>query len=373
MPAPRPSLTATTPPAGARAATTTTAAAIRATDLQKTYGKGEKAVAAVAGISLTVPAGTVFGLLGPNGAGKSTIVKLLTTLARPDSGTAEVAGVDVLRDPAEVRRRIGYVSQKPGFDPVGTGRENLILQGRVYGLRATAARRRADALLERFGLTAAAHRLLRTWSGGMQRKLDVAMGLIHQPDVLFLDEPTNGLDPQARADMWSEIAELADDGGLTVLLTTHYLQEADRLAGHLVIIDTGRVVAAGTPDGLKDQLHGDSVQIGLAARDVAQQAVTVLAGIDQVSGVSADGTRVRARVTDGARALPALIAALDAAGIRVLDVTVARPSLDDVYLRYAGRSFRSAEHHAGPREADERVHGAGDGNGSAGDNRPAVA
>jgi ABC-2 type transport system ATP-binding protein len=372
MPAPRASLDATTPPAGADPATAIGDAAIRAADLQKSYGKGEKAVAAVAGISLTVPAGTVFGLLGPNGAGKSTTVKLLTTLARPDSGTAMVAGADVVRDPAGVRRRIGYVSQKPGFDPVGTGRENLVLQGRVYGLRAASARRRADALLERFGLGAAANRLLRTWSGGMQRKLDVAMGLIHQPDVLFLDEPTTGLDPEARAEMWSEIANLAGDDGLTVLLTTHYLEEADRLADHLLIVDAGRVVATGTPDGLKDQLHGDSVQIGLAATEVAQQAVTVLAGIDPVRAVAADGARVRARVTDGARALPALMAALDAASIPVVDVTVARPSLDDVYLHYAGRSFRSAEQRAGAPAAD-RGRDASNATGAAGASGKAVA
>jgi ABC-2 type transport system ATP-binding protein len=346
MPAPRAFPNATIRPAGPNRSAAPGSAAIRATDLHKTYGTGDKAVAAVAGISLTVPAGTIFGLLGPNGAGKSTTVKMLTTLARPDSGTAEVAGVAVMRDPAGVRRRIGYVSQKPGFDPVGTGRENLVLQGRVYGLRAASARRRADALLERFGLGAAANRLLRTWSGGMQRKLDVAMGLIHQPDVLFLDEPTTGLDPEARADMWSEIATLAGDGGLTVLLTTHYLDEADRLAGHLVIIDAGRVVASGTPDELKSELHGDSVRIGLAAPDVAAQAVTVLAAADQVLEVTADGARLRARVPDGARALPGLLAALDAAAIPVVDVTVARPSLDDVYLRHAGRSFRSAPERA---------------------------
>ena len=247
--------------------------AIRATGLRKTYRGRGGTVTAVDGIDLTVPAGAVFGLLGPNGAGKSTTVKLLTTLARPDSGTAEVAGIDVLRDPAGVRQRIGYVSQKPGFDPVGTGRENLVLQGRVYGLRATVANRRAEELLERFGLSAASNRLLRTWSGGMQRKLDVAMGLIQQPEVLFLDEPTTGLDPESRAEMWSTIADLATNG-LTVLLTTHYLDEADRLAERLVIVDAGRIVAAGTPDQLKRELRGDSVQISVGTADMAARAVT---------------------------------------------------------------------------------------------------
>jgi ABC-2 type transport system ATP-binding protein len=316
--------------------------AIRATGLRKTYRGRGGTVTAVDGIDLTVPAGAVFGLLGPNGAGKSTTVKLLTTLARPDSGTAEVAGIDVLRDPAGVRQRIGYVSQKPGFDPVGTGRENLVLQGRVYGLRATVANRRAEELLERFGLSAASNRLLRTWSGGMQRKLDVAMGLIQQPEVLFLDEPTTGLDPESRAEMWSTIADLATNG-LTVLLTTHYLDEADRLAGRLVIVDAGRIVAAGTPDQLKRELRGDSVQIGVGTADMAARAVTALAGYDDILEVSAESTALRARVPNGARALPAIMAALDRAGIAATDVTVSRPSLDDVYLRYAGRSFQHAD------------------------------
>jgi ABC-2 type transport system ATP-binding protein len=328
---------------------------IRATGLRKTYHGRGSIVTAVDGLDLEVAAGSIFGLLGPNGAGKSTTVKLLSTLARPDSGTAEVAGVDVLRHPAAVRERIGYVSQRPGFDPIGSGRENLVLQGRIYGLRARAARRRADELLDRFGLSTAANRLARTWSGGMQRKLDVAMGLIHRPDVLFLDEPTTGLDPQARTEMWHEISTLAG-GGLTVLLTTHYLDEADRLADRLVIIDEGRIVAAGSPDQLKSELRGDSVQIGVATPDMAERAVTMLAGDDSVLEVAAESSRVRARVSNGARALPGIIAALDQVGIAVSDVTVARPSLDDVYLCHAGRSFQHADA-AGTARADGRGHG----------------
>src|SRR4051812_23238134 len=223
---------------------------IVAGELVKTYGKGDKAVRALAGVSFSVPAGSVFGLLGPNGAGKSSTVKILSTLSRADSGTATVAGHDVATAPEAVRRSIGYVSQKPGFDPVATGKENLVLQGRIHGLSGPSARRRADELLDLFGLAEAADRLAGKWSGGMQRKLDVCLGLVHHPQVLFLDEPTTGLDPEARTDMWSEISRLATDQGLTVLLTTHYLDEADRLADRLVIVDRGSVVAEGTPDEL---------------------------------------------------------------------------------------------------------------------------
>jgi ABC-2 type transport system ATP-binding protein len=218
--------------------------AIEAKGLVKTYPKG---VRAVDGIDLAVEAGSIFGLLGPNGAGKSTTVKMLTTLTRPDEGTATVAGHDVVRAAERVRQAIGVVSQKPGVDPDATGRENLVLQGDLYGLPGAEVRRRTDELLGRFGLAEAARRLVRTYSGGMQRKLDVAMGLINRPQVLFLDEPTTGLDPEARAEMWSAIERLAREESVTVLLTTHYLEEADRLAGRLAIVDRGRIVAIGTP------------------------------------------------------------------------------------------------------------------------------
>ncbi|MGH3425877.1 MAG: ABC transporter ATP-binding protein, partial [Nocardioidaceae bacterium] len=205
------------PPAGAPAP------AIHTDHLVKTYGRGEKSVRALDGVGFDVSPGTVFALLGPNGAGKSTTVKILTTLSRADAGTAAVAGYDVATEPGRVRRAIGYVSQKPGFDPIATGTENLVHTGRVYGMGAREARTRSAELLERFGLTDAANRLSGKWSGGMQRKLDVAMGLVHRPRVLFLDEPTTGLDPEARADMWAEMSRLTRDG-LTVLLTTHYLE-----------------------------------------------------------------------------------------------------------------------------------------------------
>jgi ABC-2 type transport system ATP-binding protein len=218
--------------------------AVVAEALVKTYPGG---VRALDGLSLTVRPGEIFGLLGPNGAGKSTTVRILTTLARPDSGTARVAGHDVLRAPDRVRRAIGVVAQRSGADPAASGRDNLLLQGRLYGLRGARLGGRVDELLDRFDLTGAARRPVRTWSGGMQRRLDVALGLVHRPHVLFLDEPTTGLDPEVRAAMWAEIGRLAAEDTLAILLTTHYLEEADRLADRLAIVDDGRVVAQGSP------------------------------------------------------------------------------------------------------------------------------
>jgi len=337
-------MTSPAPPA-TRAATTRTPA-VQATGLVKTYqvkGRNEP-VRALDGLSISVEPGIVFGLLGPNGAGKSTTVKILTTLAAADSGSATVAGHDVAADPARVRRAIGVVAQRSGADPVATGRENLLLQGRLYGMRGAELGRRADELLSRFDLTDAAKRQVKTYSGGMQRRLDVALGLIHRPQVLFLDEPTTGLDPEARTAMWEEIARLAGDEGLTILLTTHYLEEADKLAARLAIVDRGRIVAEGTPDELKGELHGDAVHVELVRAPEAE-ALAVYEALGRVPGVreiTVDGRRVSARADDGAAAVPAVLAALDQAGSPVAAVTVARPSLDDVYLRYAGRSFADA-------------------------------
>jgi ABC-2 type transport system ATP-binding protein len=319
--------------------TTASPLAIEASELVKTY-PGD--VRALDGVSFGVAAGTVFGLLGPNGAGKSTTVKILTTLSRPDSGRASVAGIDVLADPRGVRQSIGCVAQKSGVDPQATGRENLVLQGQLYGLGGRELKRRAGDLLDRFGLGDAADRIARTYSGGMQRKLDVAMGLIHRPRVLFLDEPTTGLDPEARADMWGEVSRLAAEG-LTILLTTHYLEEADRLARRLAIVDHGAIVVEGTPDELKAQLHGDAIQVELVGAGGDGRARAAVARIEGVSEVLAEGGRLRARVPSGATAVPMVIGALEAEGIAVAAVTIARPSLDDVYLRYAGRAFSESE------------------------------
>jgi ABC-2 type transport system ATP-binding protein len=312
--------------------------AIEAIDLVKTYPKG---VRALDGVTFSVADGTIFGLLGPNGAGKSTTVKILTTLTLPDEGRATVAGLDVLREPQAVRRAIGVVGQKPGVDPEATGRENLLLQGDLYGLARREARARTDELLRRFCLEDAAGRLVRTYSGGMQRRLDVAAGLVHRPRVLFLDEPTTGLDPEARAEMWSEIERLAAEDGVTVLLTTHYLEEADRLAAQLAIVDRGRVVASGTPEELKSELRGDALVVELDG--TVDGALAALAKLPGVREPVLDGRVLRARANEGARAVPAVLAALESAGVPVVAATVARPSLDDVYLRYAGRSFAAAE------------------------------
>jgi ABC-2 type transport system ATP-binding protein len=235
-------------------------AAIEARGLVKTYpAPGKTRVSALDGLTLSVPRGTIFALVGPNGAGKTTTVKILTTLATPDAGTAAIDGIDVIAAPARARRVIGVVGQRSGADPAATGRENLILQGHLYGMATKTAKARADELLDRFLLTEAAGRFVRTYSGGMQRRLDVALGLVHQPRVLFLDEPTTGLDPESRTAMWDEITSLATADQVTILLTTHYLDEADKLASQVAIVDKGRVVAEGDPQALKQELGAESL------------------------------------------------------------------------------------------------------------------
>jgi ABC-2 type transport system ATP-binding protein len=312
---------------------------IEASDLRKDYGD----VRALDGIGFEVDPGTIFALLGPNGAGKSTTVKVLTTLARPDSGEARVAGYDVLRESAQVRRSIGVVAQKSGVDRDLTGRENLKLQGHLQGLRGRELDARVDELLAQFGLGEAARRVARGYSGGMQRRLDIAMGLVHRPKVLFLDEPTTGLDPEVRASMWHEIERMKADDGLTILLTTHYMEEADRLASSLAIVDRGRVVAEGSPAELKAGLKGDAVHVELDGANANGNVQSALAPVSGLREVVLEGRYLHARVDDGARAVPAVLAALDTNSLPVASVTVARPSLDDVYLRYAGRSFAEAE------------------------------
>ncbi len=289
--------------------------AIEAQRLVKNYPGG---VRALDGLSFGVAEGTVFALLGPNGAGKST-------------------------EPEEVRSAIGAVSQKPGVDREATGRENLRLQGQVNRMRKSDLEPRIDELLERFGLNEAGDRIARTYSGGMERRLDIAMALVHRPRVLFLDEPTTGLDPEVRAAMWDEISRLATDQGLTILLTTHYLEEADRLASQVAIVDRGRIVASGTPEELKSDLRGDAVHIELDGGDANGNVHAALERVADVRDVVVDGRTLHARTDDGARAVPHVLQALEAKGVPVASVTVARPSLDDVYLRYAGRTFDKAE------------------------------
>jgi len=315
-------------------------AIVQAEGLRKTY---KPDVRALDGLSFSVTAGTVFALLGPNGAGKTTTVRILTTLARPDSGSARVAGIDVLAHPSRARSVIGAVSQHSGAVSLLTGQENLALQGKLHGMRGRALHRRVAGLLDQFGLAGAAGRPARTYSGGMRRRLDIATVLVHRPAVLFLDEPTTGLDPEGRADLWAALTGLAGQHGTTILITTHYLEEADQYAATVAIVDQGRIVAEGTPDQLKAGLRGDSVVLELASPGQVEPAQKALAPLPEVRGLSADGAVLRARVADGPRALPAVLAALDAGGVPVRSVTVARPSLDDVYLHYAGRSFRQAE------------------------------
>ena len=321
--------------------------AIVADGLEKRY----QDVHALAGVSFTVRAGEVFGLLGPNGAGKSTTVKVLTTLTTPDRGRAEVAGHDVVREADAVRRSIGYVPQSSGVDRDATGRENLLLQGHVQGMSGAKLKARVQHLLELLGLADAADRVVRGYSGGMKRRLDVGLGLVHGPQVLFLDEPTTGLDPEARAAMWKELAVLAREELLTILLTTHYLEEADALTHRLAIVSRGRVVVEGTAEELKASMQGEAVVVELADGAV-DGAATVLRALDEVREVSADGRLLRSRVANGARAVPTILAALDGRGIAVESVTMHRPSLDDVYLHYTGRDFR-AEDEAGGTGGDE--------------------
>ncbi|HZS75277.1 MAG TPA: ATP-binding cassette domain-containing protein [Ktedonobacteraceae bacterium] len=315
--------------------------AVQTEGLVKTYPGG---VQALKGVSINVRQGSVFAFLGPNGAGKSTMVKILTTLSRPNGGRASIMRYDVVKEPGRVRRVIGVVAQKSAVDLEATAAENLTLQGQLYGLSGAGLRRCVNSLLERFNLMDARNRIARTLSGGMQRKLDVAMGLIHQPQVLFLDEPTTGLDPEARADMWREIARLSGEDGLTVVLTTHYLEEADHLAQHVAIIDHGEIVVEGTPERLKAELRGDAIQVELASAFPESDIRAALNSLDgMLREIAIDGRVLRARVDSGASAIPTVLTTLDSANIRVLTATVARPSLDDVYLRYTGRAYSQAE------------------------------
>src|SRR3954451_22027716 len=312
--------------------------AIVVNDLRKRYGE----VQALDGVSFAVSEGEVFGLLGPNGAGKSTTVRTLVTLTRADSGSASVAGHDVAREHNAVRRVIGYVPQDSGVDELGTGRENLVLQGRVQGMKRRDLRSRTNELLELVGISDAADRIVKTYSGGMRRRLDIALGLVHRPRVLFLDEPTTGLDPEARVVMWEEVSRLAQAESLTILLTTHYLEEADQLADRLAIVSQGKVVVEGTPTALKAGLRGDAVHVELE-NGAVDEAQRVLAGVGAAPEQVLEGRTIVSRVQKGGRALPGIISALEGAGIAVASVSLSRPSLDDVYLHFTGRGFAAED------------------------------
>jgi ABC-2 type transport system ATP-binding protein len=315
-------------------------AAVRAEALTKSFGP----IHALAGIDLVVPSGTVYGLLGPNGAGKTTAVRILTTILQPDGGRAEVLGLDVTRHPQQVRESIGLAGQYAAVDENLTGRENLRLVGRLTHLASDQVGRRADELLERFGLSDAANRPTRTYSGGMRRRLDLAAALVHRPPVLFLDEPTTGLDPASRSDLWQVIDELVSEGA-TLLLTTQYLEEADRLAERIAVVDHGRVIAEGTPAQLKSGLGGTVIEIELDDPAAAVRAAVLLGRFATAraatpagdGAVRLDGSSLELTVDDGARTVVEVLRALDGAGIAPAGLGVREPSLDDVFLSLTGR------------------------------------
>lgn len=323
-----------------------------AEDLVKVFGKNRKQVRALDGVSLRLEAGTVLGVLGPNGAGKTTAVNVLTTLTRADSGHAEVAGIDVAKDPAAVRRNIGLAGQYAAVDESLTGRENLVLVGQLNHLGRSRARDQAGRLLDRFGLSEAADRRAKTYSGGMRRRLDLAAALVAEPPVLFLDEPTTGLDPRSRVDLWGIIEELVADGR-SLLLTTQYLEEADRLATSISVVDHGRVIAEGTAAQLKATLGATVVEIGMVDEASAERTLAIAdaqgAAADGADGQGADadrvdgagpgrsGTTVRVPTVNGPRTLARIIRGMDAVGLTARTIAVREPSLDDVFLSLTGR------------------------------------
>jgi ABC-2 type transport system ATP-binding protein len=325
---------------------------VEARGLVKRYGD----VVALAGLDLTVPEGTVLGLLGPNGAGKTTAVSILTTLLVADSGTATVAGHDVATAPDAVRRRIGLSGQYAAVDEHLTGRENLDMIGRLYQLGAKRARSRAQELLERFSLTEAGSRRVGTYSGGMRRRLDLAGALVAEPPVLVLDEPTTGLDPRSRTELWAVISELVERGS-TLLLTTQYMEEAEQLADDIVVIDHGRQIAHGTADELKSLVGGDRIEVTLDTEASVDDALRVLTAVAD-GGVRVDGRSMTAPIAGGARTLTEALRQLDAAGVGLRDVGLRRPSLDDVFLALTG--------HAADRGDKTKAGTAADGGGGAG-------
>src|SRR5436305_1059453 len=323
--------------------------AIETRSLARTFKGG---IEAVRDIDLTVQRGEVFGFLGPNGAGKTTTVRMLCTLLPPSAGNATVAGLDVVADAAAVRRRIGVALQEIGLDPVQTGRELLELQCGLYGISGRGARARAEELLELLGLKEAADRRTKTYSGGMKRRLDLASALVHEPEVLFLDEPTTGLDPASRLTVWEEVRRI-NAGGATVFLTTQYLEEADKLCDRLAIIDDGEIVAEGTPEQLKAQMGHDVVSVSLNGTE-ASAVEAALAGLPGLERVAAAPDALALYVEDGASSIAEIVRRLDRDEISVGAIAVARPSLDDVFLQATGRRLEGDQAATRPEEVEAR-------------------
>ncbi len=306
-------------------------------------------VRAVDGVDFDVNAGEIFGFVGPNGAGKTTTIKMLNTLIAPTSGTAQVAGFDICRSPAEVRKRIGYVGQDVGVDEHATGRENLTLYGHLYRLDNRTIKHRIRELFELVDLFGYEDKMVSTYSGGMRKRLDIAMGLIHRPDVIFLDEPTVGLDPQTRIHIWDYIRDLAKAVGVTIFLTTHYMDEADRLADRIAIIDLGKIMTIGTPNELKQSIHGDVVTLSPCevsddeCREFIRRTELVLSDQPFVSGTQSTDAQLAVYVDNGESAIPNIMRLLSSEGIEVRSISVSRPTLDDVFLKYTGRTIRDQE------------------------------
>jgi len=314
--------------------------------LRKTFiskdRSGKKEVEAVKGIDLTVRRGEIFGFLGPNGAGKSTTQKMLATLLSPTGGEAKVLGYDLAKQQEQIREHVGCVSQAGGADLGSTGVENLVLQAQLYGLDALAAKKNASEFVERLQMSTFIERPAQSYSGGQKRRLDIALGMIHHPQLLLLDEPTTGLDPQSRAYLWGEIKKLKA-GGITIFLTTQYMDEADKLCDTIAIIDNGKIIVTGTPEELKSSVGGDAIIFSFISEETAHNAEALLKEKIQVERIQAKDNSVYLTIKDGERMMPELLRSLDAKSLEAQTVTLSRPSLDDVFLKYTGRSLREDE------------------------------
>jgi ABC-2 type transport system ATP-binding protein len=311
--------------------------------LRKTFVSKERgvkrALEAVKGIDLAVKRGEIFGFLGPNGAGKSTTQKMLSTLMQPTSGAAKVLGYDLVKQQDKIRQNVGFVSQAGGADLYATGTENLILQAQLFGIDSKTAKKSAEEFSERFQMSSFMDRAASTYSGGQKRRLDIALGMIHHPQLLLLDEPTTGLDPQSRAYLWEEIKNLKADG-VTIFLTTQYMDEADKLCDTIAIMDHGRIIVTGTPEQLKDSVGGDTLVFSFPSEATAKQAEALLKEHVKFERIQITGSSVQLTIKDGERTMPDLLRLLDGCNLPVQGVTLSRPSLDDVFLKYTGRSLR---------------------------------